>query len=181
MWFVCLAVSGPSVDGPVSQPLVILPPPGGQEAGGGVDRPSSLALGAAGGGGGGAAPPPPPRTRTGHSRSSSLDTQLVDLEDSHRGNMRIFSSQLAAHISSLLSSSALSACTFCFLFCLWTNLSGHSNECLVCLMISLVNRKTKLSSLCGSKCDIGFHSQVHEREKRCRLIRVCHLHVLQRL
>ncbi len=83
MWFVCLAVSGPSVDGPVSQPLVLLPPPGGLEA---ADRPTSLAL--ASGGGSAAAPPPPPRTRTGHSRSSSLDTQLIDLEDSHRGNMR---------------------------------------------------------------------------------------------
>ena len=96
MWFVCLAVSGPSFDGPVNQPLVLLPPPGGQEASSSVDRPTSLALS----GGVSAAtsenaPPPPPRTRTGHSRSSSLDTQLIDLEDSHRGKMRNFFLSLA--------------------------------------------------------------------------------------
>ena len=99
MWFVCLAVSGPSLDGPVTQPLVLLPPPGGQEASGSVDRPTSLALS----GGVSAttsenAPPPPPRTRTGHSRSSSLDTQLIDLEDSHRGKMRTYLFQVVSFV-----------------------------------------------------------------------------------
>ncbi len=74
----CLAVSGPSVDGP-TQPLVLLPPPSGQQDGIGADRPTSLAVGGAE-----HAPPPPPRTKTGHSRSSSLDTQLVDLDEKHR-------------------------------------------------------------------------------------------------
>ena len=96
MWFVCLAVSGPSVDGPVSQPLVLLPPPGGQEGGSSIDRPTTLALAGGANGTSKTAPPPPPRTRTGHSRSSSLDTQLIDLEDSHRGKMRSFLLQLAA-------------------------------------------------------------------------------------
>lgn len=75
----CLcAVPGPTPEAPGVQRIP--PPPPSQEVFGG-DRTAVLVPTQAAFEG---APPPPPRATTGHSRSSSLDNQLIDLSDEGR-------------------------------------------------------------------------------------------------
>ena len=78
--FTVITVPGPTVDISVPQPR-LLPPPTSQDhsitAG---DRPLTLP---GVGGTNEVAPLPPPRPKSGHSRSSSLDNQLIDFSD-HR-------------------------------------------------------------------------------------------------
>ena len=83
------AVPGPTVEvqtqpHPNVRQALLRPPPGGQLPGGeSADRPTTLPVT------GEMAPPPPPRSKTGHSRSSSLDNQLIDFSDqqAHQGKL----------------------------------------------------------------------------------------------
>lgn len=85
-----LSIPGPSSE-PQTQPVppsrqaLLRPPPGGQQPGdSSIDRPTTLPVASSSE----VAPPPPPRSsKTGHSRSSSLDNQLIDFSDEqhHQG------------------------------------------------------------------------------------------------
>ena len=77
---VCISVSGPCTEGP-PQPLLLPPPvaaPGDEQD---VNRPSTLAV---------AEPPLPPPRKSGHSRSSSLDNNLI-LGPSDQGHYLVIS------------------------------------------------------------------------------------------
>ena len=75
-WHCSLAVSVATADGPalISQPLLLPPPLTGPSQEVASDRPDTLSLEREAGEMG---PPPPPPRKTGHSRSSSLDNNLI--------------------------------------------------------------------------------------------------------